>query len=54
MSRSGYIVETKSGKLGKTYISERKINKKIIVHIDGEAKPLLCDPKSLKRIGFIN
>jgi len=51
---SGYIIETKTGKQGRTYHREGLINKKIIVHIEGEKIPLLCDPKTIKIIGFID
>jgi hypothetical protein len=49
---SGYLVETKTGKKGRTYHREGLVNGKMIVHIDGEDKPLLCDPQTVKIIGF--
>ncbi len=51
---SGYIVETKSGKQGRTYHREGLVNKKMVVHIDvgGKDTKMLCDPKTVKIIGF--
>ena len=53
---SGYIVKTKSGKEGRTYHSEGLLNKKMIVHVDVDGKKvkMLCDPKSIKIIEFID
>lgn len=51
---AGYLVETKTGKIGRTFHRENKINNKTIVHIDGIDVPMLCDSKSLKIIGFID
>lgn len=50
----GYIVETKTGKIGKTYHREGLINKKTVVHVEGMELPMLCDPKSLKIIGYFD
>jgi hypothetical protein len=54
MRNSGYIVETKSGKVGRTYHNEPMINGKKPVHIDidGKTVKMLCDPNSLKLKGF--
>ena len=55
MSRdSGYIVQTKNGIEGRTYHRENLVNKKMVVHIekDGKDVKMLCDPKTLKIIGF--
>lgn len=51
---SGYLVETKSGKTGRTYHREGLVNKKMVVHvdIDGKDVKMLCDPKSIKIIGY--
>ena len=51
---SGYKVTTKTGKTGRTYHSEGLVNGKQIVHIeeDGKIIKMLCDPDSLKIIGF--
>lgn len=52
---SGYLVETKNGKKGRTYHREGLVNKKTVVHIetdDGKELKMLCDPKTLKIIGF--
>jgi len=53
---AGYLVETKTGKKGRTYHKEKKINKKTVVHIDVDGKDvkMLCDPNSLKIIGFVD
>ena len=53
---SGYLVETKHGKQGRTYHREKLINKKTVVHIniDGNELKMLCEPKSLKIIGYID
>ena len=50
----GYIVETKTGKKGKTYHRESLVNKKQVVHVEGMKIPMLCDPKSLKIIGYFD
>jgi hypothetical protein len=50
----GYLVETKTGKRGKTYHREGLVNKKTVVHVEKEKLPLLCDPKSLKIIGYFD
>lgn len=52
--KSGYLVETKDGKKGRMYHDKGEINGKIPVYVTGEEKPRLCDPDSLKVIGFIN
>ena len=53
---AGYLVETKTGKKGRTYHKENKINKKTVVHLDVDGKDvkMLCDPESLKIIGFVD
>jgi hypothetical protein len=51
---AGYLVETKKGKKGRTYHREGLINKKTVVHIEGEKLPMLCDPKNIKIIGYID
>jgi hypothetical protein len=53
---SGYLVETKTGKKGRTYHKENKINKKTVVHIevDGKDVKMLCDSDSLKIIGYVD
>jgi hypothetical protein len=51
---SGYLVETKTGKRGRTYHREGLINGKTIVHVENEDKPLLCDPKTIKIIGYVD
>ena len=53
---SGYLVETKARKKGRTYHREGLVDKKMVVHIetDGKDVKMLCDPKSIKIIGFID
>lgn len=53
---SGYLVKTKSGKEGRTYHREGQINKKLIVHlnIDDKEIKMLCDPKTIKIIEYID
>lgn len=52
----GYHVETKTGKVGRTYHKEGLVNNKMLVHIEENGKTLkmLCDPNSLKITGFID
>jgi hypothetical protein len=53
---SGYLVETKTGKQGRTFHREGLVNKKMVVHIeeDGKTVKMLCDPNSVKIIGFVD
>jgi hypothetical protein len=51
---SGYLVKTKSGKEGRTYHREKKINNKTVVHINGMDIPMLCNTDTLEIIGFID
>lgn len=56
---SGYIVETKSGKKGRTFHNKGMINGKIPVYLERdkfkyESNAILCDPQTLKTIGFID
>lgn len=54
---SGCLVETKTGKKGRTYYREGLINKKMIVHIKTEDKKevkMLCDPETVKIIGYVD
>lgn len=55
----GYIIETRDGKIGRTYHNKQFINGKCPVYI--ETSPgiysntgTLCDPKTLRQIGFID
>lgn len=66
--RSGYIVETKNGKLGRTIHEKGLINGKVPVYLATKIhedlnmkvpllfsdKAILCDPGTLKHIGFID
>lgn len=60
MKKSGFIVETKDGKIGRTFNIQGMIKGKIPVYLETEKKGIynttgtLCDPKTLKRIGFID
>jgi len=49
--RSGFIVETQSGKVGKIFSDKKLINGKIPVYVDELEKPLLSTPETLKIIG---
>jgi hypothetical protein len=53
---SGYLVETKTGKQGRTYHRDNKVNGKIVVYIDVDGKEvkMLCNPDSIKIIGFVD
>jgi hypothetical protein len=53
---AGYLVETKTGKQGRTYHREGLVNKKMVVHIeeDGKTIKMLCDPQTVKIIGFVD
>jgi hypothetical protein len=53
---AGYLVETKTGKIGRTYHREGYINGKAVVHIEenGKTTKMLCDPETLKITGFID
>lgn len=53
---SGYLIKTKTGKKGRTYHREGLVNKKMVVHInvDGKDVKMLCDPKTVELIGFID
>ena len=53
---SGYLVKTKSGKEGRTYHIEGLVNKKTIVHLDvnGNDIKMLCDPKTIEIIGYVD
>lgn len=53
---AGYLVETKTGKKGRTYHREKLINDKLIVYVEVESKEvkMLCDPQTIKIIGLID
>jgi len=53
---SGYLVKTKTGKEGRTYHIEGLVNKKMVVHVetDGKTVKMLCDPKTIEIIGFVD
>lgn len=69
MKKSGFLVQTKDGKLGRTYHTKGMINDKVPVYLATEVKEYegglsvpskfsetatLCDPKGLTRISFID
>jgi len=49
---SGYIVETKTGLIGRTFHRDEQVNGKQVVHT-AKGK-LLCDPATLTMKGFID
>ena len=49
----GQLVETKTGKLGRTYNHESLVNGKVQVHCTDGSK-LLCNPDNLILKGFID
>jgi len=53
---SGFLVKTKNGKIGRTYHRDSLVNKKTIVYIEenGRIIKMLCDPHSLKIVGFLD
>ena len=53
---SGYLVETKTGKQGRTYHREGLINRKMVVHVEINSRDMkmLCDPDTVKIIGYID
>lgn len=53
---SGYLVKTKSGKVGRTYHREGLINKKMVVHVEVNNKTvkMLCDPNTIEITGYID
>lgn len=51
-SHSGYIVKTKSGKVGYTKHSDPEINGKKPVYFEGESLKLLCSVGNLQIIGY--
>lgn len=59
MRNSGQIVITKSGKKGRTFDNKDFVNGKVAVYLEisdhqYSDKGILCDPKTLKSIGFID
>lgn len=53
---SGYLVETKTGKRGRTYHREGLVGKKTVVHVEinGKTMKMLCDPKTIRVTGYID
>lgn len=56
MKNSGCLVETKTGLKGRTYHRDVLVKGKMIVYveIDGKVVKMLCDPKTIKIIGYID
>lgn len=50
---AGRLVETKTGKTGRTYNHEEPVNGKIRVYLDDGGK-MLCSPDKLKLKGYID
>jgi hypothetical protein len=55
---SGYLVETKTGKQGRTYHREDLLKGKVIVHVEEKVNNqninYLCDPQTIKIIGYVD
>lgn len=54
---AGYLVETKTGLIGRTFHRDGLINKKTVVYVekpDGSISKILCTTKTLKIIGFVD
>lgn len=51
-SDPGYLVETKTGLKGRTFHRDGLVNGKCVVHTANGK--LLCDPNTVKCIGFID
>jgi len=53
---AGYLVTTKTGKSGRTYHREGRVDNKVVVHveIDGKTVKMLCDPNTITLTGFID
>ncbi|MCK9416728.1 hypothetical protein M0Q97_08745 [Candidatus Dojkabacteria bacterium] len=57
--KSGFLVKTKTDKRGRTYHKLKLINNKTVVYLVDDnnvetGTKILCDPKSLKIIGFLD
>jgi hypothetical protein len=56
----GLIVETKTGKIGRTYNKKGLINGKVPVYVESDDKSsysdiaILCDPKTIIQKGIID
>ena len=53
---SGCLVKTKTGKEGRTYHRDNLVNGKLIVYVnvDGKQVKMLCDPETVKIIGYVD
>lgn len=62
LKNPGYIVETKSGQMGRTRHADQRVNGKIIVYLEKDGKPdldekqqqrrILCEVSALKLRGY--
>jgi hypothetical protein len=57
--KSGYYVETKGGKRGRTYSNEKLVDGKVKVTLETErfkfnGETILCDPNALILKGFLD
>ena len=50
---TGFLVRTYKGKAGRTYHKEDLVNGKIIVHVEDQKLPMLCDPTTITLIDLI-
>ena len=59
-SNAGYLVETKTGLTGRTYHKDEPVKVKgvekvkVYTNVNGKSLKMLCDPTTLKHIGFID
>jgi hypothetical protein len=53
---AGYLVETKTGKKGRTFHRENLVKGKMVVYVkvDNKEIKMLCDPQTIKIIGFVD
>jgi len=52
-NRSGYLVQTKKGIIGRTKHTDARMNGKLLVYTE-EGNKLLCDPNTVIFKGFID
>jgi len=46
--KTGYVVQTKNGKIGKIYHNQDFVGDKIVVHVEKYENPILCNPDTIK------
>ena len=54
ISRSGCLVTTQKGLVGRTYHNKGLINDKVPVYVGENTTPMLCRPETLTLTGFID